>query len=115
MKLGLSKNPKAQMRSFYKMADMAYEDKDWNVARMSEGLDWLGSWDMSQELNKLSCPVLSLIGAKDRIVPLEAAQQQWQGRELKVCEDGAHNLPQTHTQWCASYIEDFIKGEGLSA
>ncbi len=79
-----------------------------NVEQLAEGLDWLAEWDGRAELRSLECPVLSLAGAQDKILPLEQMQKEWAGYEMRICEDGAHALSQTHAGWCAEQIRDFL-------
>ncbi len=77
-----------------------------NVERLTEGLDWLAGWNGRAELKKLKCPVLSLAGTQDKILPLEQMQKEWAGFEMLVHEEGGHALPQTHAAWCVQQIKD---------
>ncbi len=110
MKRGLHKNAHLQMKQFYKRANMhAPEDLDiLDIKRLEEGLDWLATWDARAILQSLRCPVIALAGSTDKIIPLTHAQEAWQGMDLRVCDQGGHNLPQTHAHWCARNIAGHI-------
>ena len=106
MKARLAKTPEAQMNDFWEMCNLP-SSKELNVERLQEGLEWLSSWDMSSELKALHCPVLSLAGGDDPILPMDQMEKEWAGLNMHVQEKGAHALPLTDTQWCVDHIEAF--------
>ena len=110
MKAGLRKNIDLQMKQFYKRADMdnAGASSEFNIKMLDEGLTWLMTEDARPALQSLRCPIIALTGAQDKIMPLSAAQEAWQGMHLEICEDGGHNLPHTHTHWCAAHINKLL-------
>ncbi len=103
MQKGLARNPEIQMQQFFKAADLKASTDNLNTTRLKEGLDWLAHKDMR---HALTMPYLALLGAQDPIAPLKALQKQWQN--LIICENGGHALPQTHTDWCAKHITDWL-------
>jgi len=110
MKTRLRQDLEVQMTEF--MATCGLRKKHdialFNVDRLEEGLDWLGTWDESKTLQGLDMPVLSLISADDRILPLEGMRKMWQNSSVCVKGDGGHVLPQSETAWCLSAIKDFL-------
>ena len=107
MKTRLQKNPEKQMRDFWETSGLPPSD-DLNVQRLKEGLEWLASWDVKETLNSLTCPVLSLAGANDPILPIELMKEEWAGYDMRICEGEGHGLPLSHPDWCANHIKDFI-------
>lgn len=107
MKINLKRNAPQQMAAFWRQAGLP-QSNSLNIPRLKEGLEWLMTWDYCQELNALTCPILSLIGEEDKIAPFDPMQQHWYGYDIKTCTDGGHALPATHTQWCAKHIRTFI-------
>lgn len=106
MKRRLARNPAAQMADFYRQAGVTGPGAaPLCPERLLEGLDWLESGDEREALRRLSCPVLSLAGARDRILPESVMRREWAGFPLYIYEEGEHALPQTHPGWCAAYIE----------
>lgn len=108
MKTRLAKDPEQQMQEFFKEADIEASPKGLDSQNLMRGLDTLSEGDNTATLKSITCPVLALIGESDQIVPIEAAQKQWLGYDLKICEKGGHALPVTHTNWCAEQIEKFL-------
>lgn len=110
MEANLKRNPKAQMKIFWSMAGMTPpQNPDFNVPLLKEGLEWLKNKDIAQDIASLSCPILVLAGAKDRICPIDALEKQWQGRTMITHPEAGHALPQTHPDWCAQQIKDWLK------
>ena len=62
-------------------------------------------------LTTLLCPVFSLIGEQDPILPLKPCEEEWLGYDTKICKKGGHALPITHTDWCAEHIKAIITKE----
>ncbi|MEZ5919273.1 MAG: alpha/beta hydrolase, partial [Alphaproteobacteria bacterium] len=110
MKRHLVRDPAAQMADFYRQAGVtAPGAASLCQERLLEGLDWLEQEDERETLRRLPCPVLSLAGAQDRILPEELMRREWAGFPLHMHEEGGHALPQTHPGWCAAHIEALIK------
>ena len=106
MQVGLEKNTVAQMRGFYRAAEMQ-SPGTLHTGRLKEGLEWLVSKDMKAPLQNMKARVKALLGGQDKIVPLEAVKGQWENYE--ILPNGGHNLAQTHADWCARIIKDFIR------
>lgn len=107
MKTRLQRTPEKQMQNFWKTSGLPPSD-DLNVQRLKEGLAWLSSWDVKEELKDLTCPILSLAGAEDPILPLALMKEEWAGYDMRICEGEGHGLPLSHPDWCANHIKDFI-------
>lgn len=107
MQKSLKENPRAHMADFWQGIGAESSDK-MNADRLAEGLDWLATWNVRAELKALPCPVLSLAGAQDNILPLPQMQKEWAGQGMAVCENGGHMLPMSHPDWCAQQIKGFI-------
>lgn len=107
---GVRTRPAQQMKAFLRSADIrSYVDADaWNVPALEQGLENLSSWDERTILKDLSCPVLSLAGERDRICDVDVMREAWCGYDLRVCEDAGHGLPQSHPQWCAQHVQEFL-------
>ncbi len=103
MALRLNKAPKAQMRDFWQAAELPESDV-LNIAKLSEGLEWLSTWDLRDRLRMLDCPVMALGGERDAILPINIMRREWDGFDPSLQEDGGHALPLTHPQWCADHI-----------
>ncbi len=108
MKMRLQRDPQAQMKEFWTNCDLPSNDH-LNVPNLQEGLEWLDSWDLREELAALTCPVLSLAGDNDPILPIDAMKEAWAAFDLRVCEGGRHALPISHAQWCAEHVQEFIR------
>jgi pimeloyl-[acyl-carrier protein] methyl ester esterase len=114
MKKQLTRDLVALMADFYAQAGVtgpvASVGAAFHSERLMEGLDWLEREDARANLRNVSCPVLSLAGAQDRILPESAMRREWAGFPLHMHEEGGHALPQTHPGWCAAYIESLEAG-----
>lgn len=108
MRNSLQQNPAAHMAEFWEILGVEASSQNLNVDKLTEGLDWLMRWNEAAQLKSLSCPILSLAGAQDNILPLPQMQKEWAGRDMRVCEGGGHILPQTHSDWCAQQIRDIL-------
>jgi len=109
MRLRLFQDPFSQMRDFFALAGYEAPTSGCDPQALLEGLKNLGNLHCAQELEKLDAPVLALLGAEDAIVPAQAAQQQFLGKSVKICENGGHMLPRTHTDWCAAQMKEFLQ------
>lgn len=107
MKKRLKRNPGAQMKEFWQGGGLPFHE-NFNIEKLQTGLEWLTSWDANQELKGLKCPVLSLAGQSDPILPISIMQQEWEGHALQICDGAGHALPLSHSQWCAERIKDFV-------
>jgi len=84
-----------------------------NRMALSQGLAWLGSWDVCRKLQGLGdrcVPVLPLGSECDLILPLDKMRAHWErlGYDVVIKEDAGHSLPVSHPQWCAQQITEFI-------
>lgn len=111
MKKNLKRAPLRQMEAFWKMATIETNRpvEDLNIPRLETGLDWLKTFDARANLNTLKCPVLSLAGAQDRILPLAHMKKEWAGHPLHVHPEAGHALPQSHPEWCAAHIREVVR------
>ncbi len=107
----IHRNPALQLQSFLKNAEMTIpQNANPNIENLQQGLNWLKSWTITNELKTLDCPVLVLAGAKDAICPISVLEDQWQGYALITHPQAGHALPQTHPQWCAHTIRNWLEG-----
>lgn len=108
MKVRLKTEPAIQMKEFWEISGLP-PHHDLNRDQLACGLDWLSSWDARKELESLNCPVLSLAGDQDPLLPLDKMKAHWAGFDLRVKKGGGHALPLTEPQWCARQIAAQIK------
>ena len=90
-----------------------------NIEALSQGLDWLGSWDECKKLQDLKArgvPVLSLGSENDLILPLEMMQAHWKdlGYDVVIKKQAGHALPVSHPKWCAEQIKRAVSTENQS-
>ena len=110
MKRGLEDNAIAQIGAFWATSGVRprYDRSDHNVARLTEGLDWLMTWDEQARLRELGCPILVLAASDDEIVPPDMTRAIW-GSDAPVWSGrGGHALPLTRADWCAAAISRFV-------
>jgi pimeloyl-[acyl-carrier protein] methyl ester esterase len=100
----------ALMQNFWKASDTGdfCEEEALNRETLKTGLDWLMTWDATEALRNLHCPVLALAATSDAIVPSAMTEAIWQGYDLRWCDTGSHVLPLSHTDWCAEHIKSFL-------
>ncbi|MBX2833435.1 MAG: alpha/beta hydrolase [Micavibrio sp.] len=103
MKSGIEARPQTQLKSFCKMADMK-ASVTYDQQALTKGLDWLGTWD---ERGSIDFPVIALAGERDKIVPLDAAKEQW-GDAVRIIEGATHNLPQCAPGLCIQAIKEML-------
>ncbi|MBO6549140.1 MAG: hypothetical protein JJ964_05915 [Rhizobiales bacterium] len=79
MKEGVLANPATQMALFWRRAGCKnFTSADnLNPEKLHEGLEWLATWDASEEAASLNCPKLILASKADKIVPASAIEEQW--------------------------------------
>jgi pimeloyl-[acyl-carrier protein] methyl ester esterase len=108
---GITRNAETTLRSFWRQCGIMpdYNADLLNHETLQNGLEWLKAWDVRSQLELLSCPVLILAGAKDKICPETMMRDHWQGFEIVIHPGGGHALPLTHPEWCAQQIEDWMK------
>ncbi len=107
MQAGIKRNPKRQMSEFWNSGGLP-SSNSLNIDRLYEGLEWLKSWNVRCELENLQCPVLSLAGEKDNILPIEKMKKEWENYNFQICKGAGHALPVSNSRWCADRIRDFI-------
>lgn len=116
MKAGLEKDPMAQMRDFWKRCGFGAEGQGGTIdaGALRAGLDWLATWDTSEERRTLGAPIMALASRDDMIVRPPMTEGCWgEGRaDLRWREEGGHLLPMTHAGWCADHIKGFIDDLG---
>jgi len=115
IKQGLIKNTSAQMKNFFKTAQIKTNPQNFNTNRLIKDLDMLATGDETASLKALSCPVFSLIGESDPILALKLCEKEWLGYDVKICQQGGHALPITHIDWCAEHIESAIKAHNINS
>ena len=82
-------------------------------ARLGEGLDWLGQWDLRDSLAAETAPLLALGGKEDEIVPWALTEEIYShrpGTALYCAPGGNHGLPQTQPEWCVERLHAFVTG-----
>jgi|GEM_PF-325121 len=112
MKEGIRENPAAQMALFWRRAGCKNfaSPENLNSEKLNEGLEWLASWNASEEASNLSCPKLILSSKADKIVPGNATVEQWQGEAGKKNnqiiwhETAPHCLQLVEPEWVAEKI-----------
>lgn len=114
MKEGLRRDPETLMRDFWAMCGMPGEgfEGSLDTGALRGGLDWLASWDVSEERRSLDAPVLALASEGDRVVRKPMTEAAWGGgdTDLRWLKTDSHMLPLTHAEWCADQITGFIDG-----
>lgn len=111
MKEGVMRDAPAQMRDFWRRCGFPEEPAgDLDTGALRAGLDWLATWDASDERRALDAPVLALASEDDMIVRKPMTQAVWgQGdADLRWTATGGHMLPLTRAEWCAEQIGAFI-------
>ena len=110
MKRRLQSDPHNQMTEFWLNADATETPPTsvLNIERLSEGLDWLAHWNEEEAVKALDVPILVLAGSEDKILPLEKMKAHWQNTPMHIKEEAGHSLPQTHADWCAEKINEFL-------
>ena len=114
----LQKNTRAQMQRFLKRADClnclpgAPQNIHWHQENLHDGLQALKTWNGEKHLHALKksgVKILTLAGAKDRICPLNIIKTHWIDFPIITNESADHALPQSHTDWCAQTITDWMR------
>ena len=112
MKERLIKSPTKELKRFFKASGGHFEEQNFDIQRLVEGLDWLGSWDASQEIEDLranTCQVMALAAKDDKIVPSHMTESIWRSDEIQSKKTGGHILPLTNPEWCAEKIQKAFK------
>lgn len=108
MKEGVLANPATQMALFWRRAGCKNftSPENLNPEKLHEGLEWLATWDASEEAANLNCPKLILASKADKIVPANAIEEQWysavaatvaSGQSKEHLERGQPEAPQKIT------------------
>ncbi len=114
MREGMRRDAQAQMESFWESCGVADETSGWDIdaGGLRGGLDWIATWDTSDQLRTLGSPVLALASENDRIVRKEATEAIWNNgtAELRWHPTGGHMLQLNDPEWCAGQIRTFADG-----
>lgn len=111
MKAGLERDPQEQMRQFWNLCGLGEGlGGTIDAGALRAGLDWLATWDASEQTRNLGAPILALAAENDFIVRRPMTEGCWgEGRaDLRWIETDSHMLPLTHADWCAEQIKGFI-------
>lgn len=121
MKKGLDRNPTAQLKLFWRSANIRLDmtdDKDHgppfvignilDLNKLKAGLDYLSEGDESYYLENLTCPVRALASHDDEIVNESITRGQWTSEQLRWANTGGHGLPTSQVGWCVEQIESFV-------
>ena len=78
--------------------------------RLTEGLDWLLTWDQRADLEGLDIPITALAAKDDAIVPPALTRACFSGKasRLEWLSTGGHAFPLTRPQACAHHIRAFL-------
>lgn len=115
----LRSDPLDALRGFHRLTagpeapDRLIEERCRTSAGMdlAAGLDELATLDWSGALCRLAMPVLLLHGARDKVFFPEAAEataRQLPRATLKIHPEAGHDLPLTHTEWCAEQLAAWL-------
>jgi pimeloyl-ACP methyl ester carboxylesterase len=100
------------MHKFWAMCGLGEEGIEGSLdnGALRGGLDWLASWDVSEERRALKAPILALASEGDRIVRKPMTEAAWGdgNADLRWLATDSHILPVTHAEWCAEQITGFI-------
>lgn len=109
MKTNIDRNALAQMRGFYNACGVPHTTlPNFNKTALKQGLTWLETWNVHDELSQLSCPITALSSKNDAIISARASEAIWSNHELIWHDDGGHCLPITASDLCAQKIKDLI-------
>ena len=110
MRRGMEVDAIAQIDAFWAACGVSsrYDRSDHDVSRLTEGLDWLMTWDEQARLRELRCPILVLAASDDAIVPPEMTRAIWGSDAPVWSRRGGHALPLTRADWCSAAISRFV-------
>jgi hypothetical protein len=101
------------MRQFWQLLGLGEDGPGGKIdtGALRAGVDWLATWDASEETRTLKAPILALAAEDDMIVRAPMTEGCWgEGRaDLRWVKTDSHLLPMTHAEWCAEQIEGFIR------
>lgn len=113
----LARTPDAALQGFHRLcAEDASDEEIESRTRASlslplaDGLRELAALDVRTSLQEIVQPVLLLHGARDRVIPIEAARvlaSLLPNARLVVHEAAAHDLPIRHRDWVLAQARDF--------
>ncbi len=111
MQRGIEKKPVAQLSHFWRQAGVPGkpEADKLNQSRLLEGLNWLAKWQLSSNGPNLTCSKCILASKKDKIVPSQVTETQWQPDQIIWHETAPHTLPMIEPHWCAKNLQEFLQ------
>ena len=109
IKKRLESDPISQMGVFWRQCGISPDNKDLNLKRLQEGMNWLIHDNATREVHNSSFPVLSLAADDDPILPVNIMKHHWSGYPVRIAETGGHNLPWSQAEWCSSQIKEFVR------
>ncbi|HMP76446.1 MAG TPA: alpha/beta fold hydrolase [Kiritimatiellia bacterium] len=115
----VSRTPEEAMRGFHRLcaSDAASDDEIESRVQeslrleLSTGLRDLAALDLRAQLPSIHTPVLLVHGARDRVIPVEAARATaalLPNATLHEHPTAGHDLPLTEVDWIAKRIADFL-------
>lgn len=110
-------DPAAHMKRFWAQGleeDLCPIDR-LNLERLSEGMNWLATWDAREDAQSFAGPILAIALRHDKIVPPAMSEAVWKNipdAKLVWHETGGHFLPSTEPEYCAEKIRGFARGLG---
>jgi pimeloyl-[acyl-carrier protein] methyl ester esterase len=122
MRRKFTRDPEAALHDFHTLCASPHTDRD-EIARrvsasrsldfeaMTAGLADLESLDARAVLTSLSVPVLMLHGARDRVIPVEAASataKRLARCHLHIHPSAEHDLPLQDPFWIVQHIREFL-------
>lgn len=105
-------DPESHMKRFWAQGleeDLCSIDR-LNLDRLSEGMNWLATWDAEKDAHDFSGPILAIALKNDKIVPPAMSRAVWEkipNAKLVWHETGSHFLPSTEPEYCAEKIRGF--------
>ncbi len=79
MKERLESDPIPQMGAFWRQCGISPDNKDLNLKRLQEGMNWLIHENTAGELHSANFPVLSLAAKDGPILPVDTMRHHWSG------------------------------------
>ncbi len=107
---GLLRNPYAQMRAFWASCGINRfaPAETIDAVVLEQGLLAMLETDTRHQLDALTCPVLGMASADDRVIPFHVSKAVWEKYSLLTSQSGGHGLPVTRTSWCVENIKRFL-------
>ncbi|MFK7838698.1 MAG: alpha/beta fold hydrolase [Bdellovibrionales bacterium] len=101
----LKQTPEQQMQDFWQTTNLP-ANQTINQNQLKQGLGWLKNWDTTNELESLTCPILSIYGDTDPILNKQRMNKHWDGYTTHIIKNAGHNIPLSHASFCANKIRE---------